>query len=146
MPRWNSDVISSTLAESECKAILVVLSHGRTGAGESPTDGETPHGCLAPVEGESEILKNLKLAVALAASVGFLAACSDNQGINAVTGGLVGAAAGQAVGGGSGRTAATLVGTAVGAQIGATQPTGQQQRLCTYRNPQTGGTYQAACP
>lgn len=77
-----------------------------------------------------------------AAVLGLLAGCTDNQGANATTGALLGAAAGQAVGQGRGRTAATLVGAAAGAQIGASQPT---NRTCTYRNSQTGATYQAAC-
>lgn len=56
-------------------------------------------------------------------SLGALSACSDNQGVNAASGALVGAAVGNQVGSGSGRTAATLVGAAAGAQVGANQPT-----------------------
>ncbi|MEM8580310.1 MAG: glycine zipper 2TM domain-containing protein [Pseudomonadota bacterium] len=58
-----------------------------------------------------------------ALSLGALAACSDNQNVNAATGALVGAAAGNQVGSGSGRTAATLLGAAAGAQVGAQAPT-----------------------
>ncbi len=62
------------------------------------------------------------VAVAFAASVG-AAGCTDSQGVNAATGGLIGAAVGNQFGSGSGRTAATLGGAAVGATIGANQPT-----------------------
>ena len=72
---------------------------------------------------------------------GALAACTNNQGINAATGGLAGAAVGSQVGGGSGRTTAILAGAALGTAVGANQPTTQQ---CTYRNPD-GSTYRAAC-
>ena len=57
---------------------------------------------------------------------GFLAAvsgCTDNQGINAATGGLAGAAVGSQIGQGSGRTAATLAGAAIGTAVGANAPT-----------------------
>ncbi len=73
--------------------------------------------------------------------VGALAACSDNQGINAATGGLAGAAVGSQVGSGSGRTTAILAGAAAGTAIGANQPT---NRICTYRRAD-GSTYQASC-
>ncbi|MFP3384014.1 MULTISPECIES: glycine zipper 2TM domain-containing protein [Tritonibacter] len=79
------------------------------------------------------------IAALFAASV-FVAGCSDNQDINAVTGALAGAAVGNQVGSGSGKTAATLIGGAVGAQVGANAP-----RQCTYRN-SAGQTYKAACP
>lgn len=82
-------------------------------------------------------------ALMAAACFGMLAGCTDNQGVNAASGALVGAAVGNQLGSGKGRTAATLVGAAVGAQVGANQTT---SRLCTYRNSQTGQTYQAACP
>ncbi|MEM0946360.1 MAG: glycine zipper 2TM domain-containing protein [Pseudomonadota bacterium] len=59
----------------------------------------------------------------LTLSAGVLAGCTDNQGVNAASGALVGAAVGNQVGSGSGRTAATLLGAAAGAQIGASQPT-----------------------
>ena len=52
-----------------------------------------------------------------------VAACTDNQGVNAASGALIGAAAGNQIGGGSGKTAATLIGAAAGAQVGASQPT-----------------------
>ncbi|AUM74588.1 glycine zipper 2TM domain-containing protein [Paracoccus jeotgali] len=81
-------------------------------------------------------------AVVAAMSIFALAGCSDNQGINAGTGALIGAAAGNQIGKGSGRTAATLVGAAVGTQVGAMQPT---NKTCTFRNTQTGQTYQAPC-
>mgnify|MGYP001828717820 CR=1 FL=1 len=92
---------------------------------------------------EKQMLRQFGLGVMLAAGLGLQAGCTDSQGANAATGALIGAAAGQAVGEGRGRTAATLVGAAAGAQIGASQPT---TRTCTYRNTQTGQTYQAACP
>lgn len=92
---------------------------------------------------EERMLRHVRLMIVIVAAGGLFAGCTDNQGVNAATGALVGAAAGQAVGGGSGRTAATLVGAAVGAQVGANQPT---NRTCTYRDPQTGQTFQAACP
>ncbi|MCU9848627.1 glycine zipper 2TM domain-containing protein [Defluviimonas sp. WL0024] len=83
------------------------------------------------------------IVLIMAASFGIVSGCTDNQGVNAASGALVGAAVGNQFGSGSGKTAATLVGAAVGAQVGANQPT---SRTCTYRNPQTGQTYQAACP
>lgn len=91
------------------------------------------------------MIRQSGLAAILTAGLGLglLAGCTNDQGINSATGALVGAAAGQAVGEGRGRTAATLAGAAIGAQVGANQPT---TRLCTYRNTQTGQTYQAACP
>jgi uncharacterized protein YcfJ len=87
--------------------------------------------------------KAYAVATAAAMSLGLLAGCTDNQQINAASGALIGAAAGQAVGSGTGRTAATLVGAAIGAQVGANQPT---QRMCIYRNNETGETFQAPCP
>ena len=60
-----------------------------------------------------------------------LAACTNNQGVNAASGALVGAAVGNQIGSGSGRTAATLVGAAAGAQIGANACGGQNQPPCT---------------
>jgi outer membrane lipoprotein SlyB len=51
------------------------------------------------------------------------AGCTDNQNLNALTGGLLGAAAGSQVGSGSGRTAATLVGAAAGTAVGYNAPT-----------------------
>lgn len=69
---------------------------------------------------------NLRRSIFMACAVigfGALAACSDNQNVNAATGALVGAAAGNQIGSGSGRTAATLLGAAAGAQVGASQPT-----------------------
>jgi outer membrane lipoprotein SlyB len=60
----------------------------------------------------------IAMAAGLSASL-FAAGCTDNQGINAATGGLLGAAVGSQVGGGSGRTAATLAGAAAGTAIGA---------------------------
>lgn len=89
------------------------------------------------------MLKHIGLAATLAAGLGLLAGCTNDQGTNAATGALIGAAAGQAVGEGRGRVAATLAGAAIGTQVGANQPT---QRMCTFRNPSTGQTYQAACP
>lgn len=68
------------------------------------------------------LTRSITLAVALMGA-GALAACSDNQNVNAATGALVGAAAGNQIGSGSGRTAATLLGAAAGAQVGASQPT-----------------------
>jgi uncharacterized protein YcfJ len=88
------------------------------------------------------MLKTGLLVVALMASVPLLTACTDNQGINAATGGLAGAAVGSQIGGGSGKVAATLGGAAIGASIGANQPT---NRTCTYRNAQTGETYTGPC-
>lgn len=88
------------------------------------------------------MLGHVRVMIVIAAGVGLIAGCTDNQGVNATSGALIGAAAGQAVGNGSGRTAATLVGAAVGAQIGANQTT---NRTCTFRNSQ-GQTYQAPCP
>lgn len=89
------------------------------------------------------MLKHIGFALTFAAGLGALSGCTDSQGANTATGALIGAAAGQAVGQGRGRTAATLAGAAIGTQIGANQPV---QRTCTYRDPQTGQTYQAACP
>lgn len=59
-----------------------------------------------------------------------LTACTNNQGVNAASGALVGAAAGNQIGSGSGRTAATLAGAAVGAQVGANACGGQNQPPC----------------
>ena len=81
-------------------------------------------------------------AIALTASASLMAGCTDNQGVNAATGGLAGAAVGSQIGDGSGQVAATLGGAAIGAAIGGSQPTTQ---TCTYRNSQTGETYRAAC-
>ena len=64
-------------------------------------------------------MMKMTTAVVLAACVGVVAGCTDNQGINAATGGLAGAAVGSQVGSGSGRTAAMLGGAAVGTVIGA---------------------------
>ncbi|MEE4121316.1 MAG: glycine zipper 2TM domain-containing protein [Paracoccaceae bacterium] len=89
------------------------------------------------------MFRHVGLAALVAAALGLQAGCTPSQQTNAATGALVGAAAGQAIGEGRGRTAATLVGAAVGAQVGGSQPT---QRTCTYRDPQTGRTFQAACP
>lgn len=77
--------------------------------------------------------KHLAKAVVLVASGVFLAACSDNQNVNAATGALAGAAIGSQVGSGSGTTAAILAGAAIGAQAGAAQPTcgGQNQPPCS---------------
>jgi uncharacterized protein YcfJ len=72
-----------------------------------------------------------------------VASCTNDPGINAATGGLVGAAVGSQFGEGRGRTAATLGGAAAGMAIGGNVPT---TRMCTYRNTSTGATYQAACP
>ncbi|MFH5774373.1 glycine zipper 2TM domain-containing protein [Paracoccus sp. NGMCC 1.201697] len=88
------------------------------------------------------MMKLVGAAALMLASLGGLAGCSDNQGVNAASGALVGAAVGNQIGSGSGRTAATLAGAAVGAQVGANQPT---TKMCTYRNTQTGQTYTAAC-
>ncbi len=85
--------------------------------------------------------KTSGVIAALFAVSAFVAGCTDNQDVNAVTGALVGAAAGNQVGSGSGKVAATLIGGAVGAQVGANAP-----RQCTYRNNSTGATYKAACP
>jgi uncharacterized protein YcfJ len=82
------------------------------------------------------------VAAALAAGITAVSGCTDNQAINATTGGLAGAAVGSQVGDGRGRTAATLAGAAIGTTLGANAPT---TKTCTYRNPQTGATYQAAC-
>jgi hypothetical protein len=56
-------------------------------------------------------------------SIGALAGCTDNQGVNAATGGLAGAAVGSQLGEGKGRVAATLAGAAIGTAIGGSQPT-----------------------
>lgn len=71
-----------------------------------------------------------------------LAGCTDNQGVNAATGGLAGAAVGSQIGDGDGQVAATLGGAAIGAAIGGNQPTTE---MCTYRNSRTGETWRAAC-
>jgi uncharacterized protein YcfJ len=89
------------------------------------------------------MIKAVGAGLIMFTSFGILAGCTDNQGVNAASGALVGAAVGNQIGSGSGKTAATLVGAAVGAQVGANQPT---SRTCTYRNTQTGQTYKAACP
>lgn len=60
----------------------------------------------------------LLIAGAVAALLS-VSACTDNQSINAATGGLAGAAVGSQFGQGRGNTAATLVGAAVGTTIGA---------------------------
>jgi uncharacterized protein YcfJ len=88
------------------------------------------------------MLKTRLLAATLATSASLLTGCTDNQGINAATGGLAGAAVGSQVGGGSGRVAATLGGAAIGSAIGGSQPT---NRTCTYRNAQTGEYYTGPC-
>ncbi|GAA0303045.1 glycine zipper 2TM domain-containing protein [Rhodovulum strictum] len=75
-----------------------------------------------------------------------LGACTDNQSINAATGGLAGAAVGSQFGQGRGRAAATLAGAAVGTAMGGNAPTPAQTRMCTFRNAQTGETWQAPCP
>lgn len=84
-----------------------------------------------------------KFAFVLAAALPALAACTNNPGINAATGGLAGAAIGSQVGEGDGRVAATLGGAAIGTAIGGSQPT---TKMCTYRNTATGATYRAECP
>lgn len=66
--------------------------------------------------------RTIVIASVIAASLG-AAGCTNSQGVNAATGGLVGAAVGSQFGSGSGKTAATLGGAAVGATIGANQPT-----------------------
>lgn len=88
------------------------------------------------------IIKVAGVAALVLASIGGLSGCTDSQGVNAGTGALVGAAVGNQFGKGSGKTAATLAGAAVGAQVGANQT---KNHMCTYRNNQTGQTYQAAC-
>ncbi len=87
------------------------------------------------------MFKTSAVIATLFAGSAFMAGCTDNQDVNALSGALVGAAAGSQVGSGSGKVAATLVGGAVGAQVGANAP-----RQCTYRNTSTGATYKAACP
>ncbi|WP_353472216.1 hypothetical protein PVT71_13025 [Salipiger sp. H15] len=73
-------------------------------------------------------------------------ACTDNQGINAATGGLAGAAIAHEVSGGN-RTAAALGGAAIGTAIGGSVPTSSSgTKLCNFYNPQTGATYKAECP
>jgi len=75
--------------------------------------------------------------------IGFLAGCTNDQGINAATGALAGAAVGSQLGGGKGTAATTLAGATIGTAIGANAtPT---NKLCTYRNPQTGAIYEAPC-
>ena len=69
-------------------------------------------------------------------------ACTDNQGINAATGGLAGAAIAHEVSGGN-RTAAALGGAAIGGSV-LTSSSGT--KLCNYYNPQTGASYKAECP
>lgn len=59
-----------------------------------------------------------------------LAACSNNQGVNAASGALVGAAVGNQFGSGGGKTAATLAGAAIGAQAGANACGGANQPPC----------------
>ncbi|MBE9638193.1 hypothetical protein [Salipiger mangrovisoli] len=72
--------------------------------------------------------------------------CSDNQGINAATGGLAGAAIAHEVSGGN-KTAAALGGAAIGTAIGANVPTSSSgTKLCNFYNPQTGASYKAECP
>ena len=66
-------------------------------------------------------IQSLGIAGAVAALLA-LAACTDNQGINAATGTLAGAAVGSQFGSGQGRTAATLAGAAAGTAIGANAP------------------------
>lgn len=72
----------------------------------------------------------MKIAVVMTCCGAFLSACTNNQGVNAASGALVGAAVGNQIGSGSGRTAATLVGAAAGAQIGANVCGGQNQPPC----------------
>ncbi|ANT61801.1 hypothetical protein AYJ57_15130 [Salipiger sp. CCB-MM3] len=73
-------------------------------------------------------------------------ACTDNQAINATTGGLAGAAIAHEVSGGN-KTAAALGGAAIGTAIGANVPTSSSgTKLCNYYNPQTGASYKAECP
>ncbi|WP_226627143.1 hypothetical protein [Alloyangia pacifica] len=73
-------------------------------------------------------------------------ACTDNQGINAATGGLAGAAIAHEVSGGN-KTAAALGGAAIGTAIGGSVPTSSSgTKLCNYYNPQTGASYKAECP
>lgn len=91
------------------------------------------------------LFHHLAAASAVAALIA-LTACTDNQGINAATGGLAGAAVGSRIGQGSGRTAATLAGAALGTAIGGNVATSPQPRMCMYRNAQTGETWQAPCP
>ncbi|MCT4370042.1 hypothetical protein CLG85_006730 [Yangia mangrovi] len=75
-----------------------------------------------------------------------LGACTDNQAINATTGGLAGAAIAHEVSGGN-KTAAALGGAAIGTAIGANVPTSSSgTKLCNFYNPQTGATYKAECP
>ncbi|MBW0157562.1 glycine zipper 2TM domain-containing protein [Sedimentimonas flavescens] len=81
--------------------------------------------------------------IGMLALIGFVAGCTNDQGINAATGALAGAAVGSQIGGGKGSTAATLAGAAIGTAIGANAtPT---NKVCTYRNPQTGALYEAPC-
>jgi uncharacterized protein YcfJ len=87
--------------------------------------------------------RKLSLAAgALVAALG-VAGCTNDPALNATTGALAGAAIGSQFGEGRGNTGATLAGAAIGAAIGASQPV---QPMCTYRDPRTGGTYQAPCP
>ena len=83
------------------------------------------------------------IAAVLASSLGAIAGCTDNQGINAATGGLAGAAVGSQFGGGQGRVAATLGGAAIGTAVGGRAPATQ---TCIYRDAATVGTYRAPCP
>ena len=68
-------------------------------------------------------MKKLRIIAMVTLSGAIVLGCTDNQGINAATGGLLGAAAGSQIGQGSGRTAATLAGAAVGTAIGGNAPT-----------------------
>ena len=88
------------------------------------------------------MLRIIMLTGSLAVPLSMLSGCTDNQGINAATGGLAGAAVGSQIGGGSGNVAATLGGAAIGAAIGGSQPT---TRNCTFRNSQTGEMYTGQC-
>lgn len=67
--------------------------------------------------------RKIIIACLLVAGGALASGCTDNQNVNALTGGLLGAAAGSQVGSGSGRTAATLVGAAAGTAVGYNAPT-----------------------
>lgn len=61
-------------------------------------------------------MRKLTSVAVFAASIGLLAACTNDPQINAATGALAGAAVGSKVG--SGRTAAMLGGAAAGTVLG----------------------------
>ena len=63
-------------------------------------------------------MRKLTSVAVFAASIGFLAACTNDPQINEATGALAGAAVGSKVGSGSGRTAAMLGGAAAGTVLG----------------------------